>query len=185
MKKFIFLLLIIAGCNKPKEENMVALKESLSVKKDSKKFYDSDEIDHYYLDISEEKVMKLARVKNKNEEQEDFISLLVSHYPDSITEPNFEIKLHKYKFKKTELNETKKKEVENIFSKKDSIQTEFSSCLPYYRDIFIFKKNDSIIGIAKVCFGCGVSRFLGSEVDTDGFGLYSELNKLKKIIREK
>ena len=185
MKKYLFLFLIVASCNKtnPKKENFATIKESSTAKMELKKFYDCDKIEHFYLDISEEKVMKLAEIKNRNKGQNNLIDLLVSHYPDSISEPNFEANLLKYKFIKTELSEIKKMEVENIFSKKDSVQTEFSSCLPYYRDIFIFKNKDSIVGIAKVCFGCGVSKFRGSKVNTDGFGLYSELNKLKKIIR--
>jgi hypothetical protein len=187
MKKYLFLFLIVTSCNKttPKKENLAVIKESSTAKRELKKFYDCDKIEHFYLDISEEKVMKLAKIKNRNKDQNNLIGLLVSHYPDSISEPNFEANLLKYKFIKTELSEIKKTEVENIFSEKDSVQTEFSSCLPYYRDIFIFKKKDSIVGIAKVCFGCGVSKFRGSKVNTDGFGLYSELNKLKKIIRKK
>jgi hypothetical protein len=187
MKKVIFLVLIVVSCNKinSEKENLQTRKENLTAKRELKKFYDSNKIEHYYLDISEEKVMKIAKIKNRNRDQNNLIGLLVSHYPDSISEPNFESNLIKYKFTKTELKGAKKKEVENIFSEKDSAQTEFSSCLPYYRDIFIFKKNDSIVGIAKVCFGCGVSRFLGSKLDTDGFGLPTELEKLEKILRGK
>ena len=187
MKKYLFLFLIISACNKakPKAENTLKEKQSSIAKKELKKFYDSDRIEHYYLDISEEKVDKMLDVKNRSIDQNNLIGLLISHYPDSISEPKFEENLLKYKFVKTELNGKKKSEVENIFTQKDSAQTEFSSCIPYYRDIFIFKKNDSIVGIAKVCFGCGVSRFLGSKVDTEGFGLYSELNKLEKILRKK
>jgi hypothetical protein len=187
MKNYFFLFLIIASCNKinPKKENLAIRAEKSTAKKELKKFYDSDKIEHFYLNISEEKVIELLRNKNKNSDQNNLTDLLVGHYPKTISEPNFEAKLAKNKFIKTELSEIKKKEVENIFSQKDSAQTEFSSCLPYYRDIFIFKKNDSIVGIAKVCFGCGVSQFKGTKINTDGFGLSSELEKLEKIIRNK
>lgn len=187
MKKYLFLFLIIISCNKtsPKKENLEFRKENLTPKKELKKFYDADEIEHFYLNISEEKIMELFEKRKRNPERDKLKSLLVSHYPNSISEPNFEADLTKFKFVKTQLSEIKKKEVENIFSQKDSVQTEFSSCLPYYRDIFIFKKNDSIVGIAKVCFGCGVSQFNGTKINTEGFGLRSQLEELEKIIRNK
>jgi len=109
--------------------------------------------------------------------------ILSGYYPDSISRQNFESDLLRYTFVKTELNKEKKKEVETIFTQKDSIQMTFSGCIPMYRDIFVFKRNDSITGIAKVCFGCGVAHFYGTKVDTEGFGMRSELKKLEKIIR--
>ena len=81
------------------------------------------------------------------------------------------------------LNKKKKTEVENVFTEKDSVPSSFSSCIPYYRDFFIFKSNDSLVGISKVCFGCGVSIFSPSNANTNGFGLHSELKKLEKIIK--
>ena len=161
------------------------IKKKSNVKKELKKFYECDKIEHFYLNVSEEKVMKLLRNKNKTTNETILQKLLVSNFPESITEPNFESILLENKFIKTELNKIKKSEVENIFSQKDSLKTEFSSCIAYYRDVFVLKKDDSIIGIAKVCFGCGISQFKGTKVDTEGFGLYTELEKLEKIIRNK
>lgn len=109
--------------------------------------------------------------------------ILSGYYPDSVSRPNFESDLLSYSFIKTELSKEKKKEVEKIFTQKDSIQTTFSGCIPMYRDVFVFTRNDSITGIAKVCFGCGVAHFYGTKVDTKGFGMRSELKNLEKIIR--
>ncbi|MCC9071566.1 hypothetical protein LNQ49_08240 [Flavobacterium sp. F-65] len=177
MKKyFLLLILTIISCNHSKEKR--------TPKKELEKFFESDKIDHYYLDISEDKIINILCIKNKTKDEKELGGLLASHYPDSISEPDFELKLKKFHFIKKELSEKKKKEVETVFSQKDSLQNEYSSCLPNYRDIFIFKRKNSIIGIAKVCFGCGVTQFLGTKVDTDGFGLPTELDKLEKIIRE-
>lgn len=187
MKKFLFLILVITSCNElnTKKDNLKITEEKSTSKKELEKFYDSDKIEHFYLDISEEKVIFLLRKENKNTDLNNLVELLTSNYPTTISEPNFEDELLKNKFIKTELSEIKKKEIDNIFRQKDSAQVDFSSCLPYYRDIFILKKNDSIIGIAKVCFGCGVSQFKGTKINTEGFGLKSELKKLEKIIRNK
>ncbi|RKS21763.1 hypothetical protein CLV94_2398 [Flavobacterium endophyticum] len=184
MKNYLFLFLIIISCNKATQKDNIQAAKPAS-KKELKKFYDSDKIEHFYLNISEDSILNLLKLKNENKDQKKLRQLLVSDYPDSVSEPNFETDLVKYKFTKTELSELKKKEVEKIFSQQDSTPAEFLSCVPYYRDIFIFKKNDSIVGIAKICFDCGISTFLGSNVDTGEFGLRSELNKLEKIVRNK
>ncbi|KIA99275.1 hypothetical protein OA93_06505 [Flavobacterium sp. KMS] len=182
MKKYYLLLILtIISCN---NSTKVIPKENIAQKKELKKFYESDKIDHYYLDISEDAFFSLMKKENKTQDDKSLAQLLVaSNYPNSISQPNFESDLKKFHFAKHELNKEKKKEIENIFSQQDSLRYEYAGCLPKYRDIFIFKKNDSIIGIAKVCFGCGVSQFLGTKVDTDGFGLQTELEKLEKIIR--
>jgi len=201
MKKYILFLLIISSCQKLKVENKNAGAENDSLKtilvennsstrgvefvKNSlhRKFFNSDKIEHYYLDISEDAAIDLDQ--KKTHDSKILASLLMSGYPKTLVEPNLEKNLKKFKFVKTILSPQKKTEVENIFSEKDSIQTVVSGCIPYYRDIFIFKRNDTITGIAKVCFGCGVSQFHGTKIETGGFGLQSELEKLKKIIREK
>lgn len=136
------------------------------------------------MDISQDKLIDILSIKNKTKDEKELGELLASHYPDSISEPNFELKLKKLHFVKNELSEEKREKTEAVFSQKDSLRNEYSSCLPNYRDIFIFKRKDSIIGIAKVCFGCGITQFYGAKVDTDGFGLRTELDKLEKIIRE-
>ena len=105
------------------------IKKKSNVKKELKKFYECDKIEHFYLNVSEEKVMKLLRNKNKTTNETILQKLLVSNFPESITEPNFESILLENKFIKTELNKIKKSEVENIFSQKDSLKTEFSSCI--------------------------------------------------------
>ncbi|KFF17327.1 hypothetical protein B0A62_09685 [Flavobacterium hydatis] len=181
MKKYYLLLILtIISCN---NSTKVIPKENIAQKKELKKFYESDKIDHYYLDISEDIFFDPIRIKSKNEDTIKLNKILMYSYPDSVSEPNFELNLKKFHFIKHELSKEKKKEVENIFSQQDSLRNEYAACIPKYRDIFIFKKNDSIIGIAKVCFGCGISQFLGTKVDTDGFGLQTELEKLEKIIR--
>mgnify|MGYP001994192344 CR=1 FL=1 len=40
------------------------------------------------------------------------------------------------------------------FSEKEHDNIYASPCIAIYRDIVIFKKSGSIIGVAKICFGC-------------------------------
>lgn len=89
----------------------------------------------------------------------------------------------KYSYKKSKLSSKQEKEIENIFSEKDSLQTDGYACIAEYRDVFIFKKKEKTVGIAKICFKCGRFQITGSKLDTSGFGLWNELDRLKNIVR--
>lgn len=193
MKRLLLILIVIfVSCNN--SNKTVVKKEKEKVvddfhevewieRKEFKPFFTSDKIDHYYLNISDDNVLKILGGDTIVNNRKRLSMILANYYPDSISQPHFEDDLIKYNFVKTELSQRKKKEVEGIFTQKDSIQMVFSGCIPMYRDIFIFKRNDSITGIAKICFGCGMAHFYGTKVDTEGFGTRFELKKLEKIIR--
>ncbi|MWB93784.1 hypothetical protein GON26_05390 [Flavobacterium sp. GA093] len=191
MKRLLLLLVVIfISCkdsNKTVEKKEKAVDDVHEVvrieRNEFKTFFIADKIDHYYLKISDNSLLNILKGDTIVKDQKKLSMILSGYYPDSISRPNFESDLIKYTFVKTELNKKKKREVEKIFTQKDSMQMTFSGCIPMYRDIFIFKKNDSITGIAKICFGCGVAYFYGTKVDTEGFGMKSELKKLEKIIR--
>ena len=181
MKRLLLILIVIfVSCN---NSNKTEIKKEEVVKKDLEPFFIADKIDYYYLDISDFSVYDILRKKRIVDDQIKLSSLLSGNYPQTISEPNFESDLLKFNFVKTELTQEKKKEVEAIFTQNDSLSPDVASCIPKYRDIFIFKRNDSLIGIAKICNGCGESQFLGTKVDTHTFGLASELEKLYKIVR--
>ncbi|PXY41707.1 hypothetical protein DMB65_07105 [Flavobacterium cheongpyeongense] len=182
MKKYIFIItaIIISSCNNSKKENTNNKKV---VKKELRPFFDSDEINHYYLNFSEEDFMKIM-MKEKNTPKElEFIDLFVHHFPDTIPKENFEKILLNYNYKKSNLSLKQQKEIENVFSEKDSLQDAFAACAAEYRDIFIFKKKKETVGIVKMCFKCGRVQFVGNKIDTEGFGLWTELDKLRKIVR--
>lgn len=108
----------------------------------------------------------------------------MGYYPDdTIPKKNFEKTLLRHNYKKMILSLKQQKEIESIFSEKDSLQTNGYACVPEYRDIFLFKKKEKTIGLAKICFKCGRFQIIGSQLDTSGFGLWEELDKLKSIVR--
>lgn len=50
--------------------------------------------------------------------------------------------------------------------------------------IFLFlRRKKKTVGTAKICFERGRFQITGSKIDTNGFGLWSELDRLKNIIR--
>ncbi|WP_163399873.1 hypothetical protein [Flavobacterium fluviatile] len=181
MKKYIFIItvIIISSCNNYKKTDSENQK---TVKKELRPFFDSDEIEHFYLNFSDDDFYKLIRKDNKTEKELEFSDLFVGYYPDNIPE-DFEKILLKHNYKKSKLNIKQQKRIESVFSEKDLPIPDAAACIAEYRDIFIFKKRGRIIGISKICFKCNRFQIIGSKIDVSIFGFPDELDKLKKIVR--
>jgi len=177
---FVFIIVVISSCN---NFTKVDVADKKVVEKELTPFFDSDKIDHYYLNFSEEDFVKLTSKDPVTKKEKEFSNLYMRYYPDSIPKENFEKILLSHNYKKSNLSINKEKDIQNVFSAKDSLMTEGYACVAEYRDIFIFKKKEKIVGIAKICFKCGRYQIIGSKLDTSGFGLWSEFDKLKNIVR--
>lgn len=187
MTKFIFTLIVIviSSCNHAKKEE-IKNKDSLKVtKKELRPFFDSDKIDHYYLNFSEDEFTKFIKKDNRTKKEEEFSNLFTGYFPDSLPKKDFEKTLLNHNYKKSNLSIKEQNEIEDVFSEKDSLKDYGYACVAEYRDIFLFKKQEKTIGIAKICFKCSRFQIIGSKIDVSGFGLWEELDKLKNIIRTK
>ncbi len=91
--------------------------------------------------------------------------------------------LLKYDLKKSNLSRKQQRQIQDVFSEKDSIEINELACIPEYRDVFIFKKKEKTVGIAKICFKCGRFQIIGSKINTQYFGFRTELDKLHNIVR--
>ncbi|MFB9109209.1 hypothetical protein [Flavobacterium gyeonganense] len=182
MKKYIFIItaIIISSCNNSEKENT---NNEKVVKKELRPFFDSDEINHYFGNYTLESVIDFTGKSKRSKKQQELECLFVGYFPDSIPKEDFGQILLSHNYKKSNLTIKQQKEIENIFSEKDSLQMSAYACVPEYRDIFLFKKKEKTIGIAKICFKCGRFQIVGSKIDTQYFGLGTELDKLHKIIR--
>jgi len=180
MKKYIFTLIVIAisSCNHSKKEEIK--NTTKATKKELRPFFDSNKIDHYYLDFSDDEFTKFIRKDNLTKEEEEFSDLFMGHFPNTIPKEDFEKSLLNHNYKKSDLSTKQQSEIQNIFSEKDSLMDYGYACVAEYRDIFLFKNKEKTIGIAKICFKCSRFQIIGSKIDVSGFG--KELGKLKKIV---
>ncbi|CAD0001750.1 hypothetical protein [Flavobacterium chungangense] len=181
MKKNILIItsIILFGCNNSKKAD---LNKEKVVKKELRPFFDSDQICHYYLGSTSD-FEHLSNDKAKQtEKKKEFSTFFYGYYPKNV-EKSFEKLLLKYKYKKSNLSIKQQKQIEGIFSEKDSLKNDACACIAEYRDIFIFKKEGKTVGIAKICFKNARFQITGSKIDTEDFGLIDKLDRLKKIVR--
>ncbi|HCN50383.1 MAG TPA: hypothetical protein DIT10_15055 [Chryseobacterium sp.] len=154
-------------------------------------FYDFDQVDYYSIDISTQDISEIEYQRKKNsfeykkisKKDSLFLSILRNNHPETIEE-DFPEKLIKYGFKKTDINKKRYPEINTIFSEKPCNDDLGSFCIPIFRDIFIFRKKDQIVGIAKICYSCHLATIIGTERNIRNFGSCGDFRKLQELMNK-
>lgn len=150
-------------------------------------YFDFDEVQYFNQDIKKDDLGLLLDNQNSNITDSIRVNLIVSSFPKHSNDLVHLEEIEKFGYKKVHINFIQKKLIGLIFSQGliPQFEKEGSGCLPVYRDIFIFKKNNNIIGIAKVCIECEDTYFFGEKVNTFWFGNNLEYFWLKELVCNK
>ena len=172
---FIVSLVVFFSCSFSKE------------KKNDKSFFDFDKVVHFSKDINETEILniyQLAEQNGKGSNEDIYANLVSEFYPLNI-EREFEKDLYDFNFNSKKVDSKKHFELNHIFSERKCDSSFVFACVPIYRDILLFYKNDSLIGIAKICFQCRQSHILGAKNNTGDFGQCGGYEKLYKLLKSK
>ena len=173
----IFLFLSCSEKTETTKNNDESLSEVTEPRQPGKAFFDFDKVEYYFNDISEQDAENLS-VKDKPSKKETILSKLLGEDNMKYTD-----ELEKYDFEKTIMSNYKLDSISKIFSENPCKTGYVEACIPVYRDIFIFKKNEKIVGKAKVCFGCRLYSIEGTKLNTENFGQCGDFEKLEKLIK--
>lgn len=175
MKPFLIFLLsfFFFSCQDVKKSN-----------ENTNHFFDFDEIEYYHKDISLQEWVEIARKENKTSEEIALLKILNTDYPTSIKDLNFIAELEKLYSEKTKIEKSKFKEIGDIFSEKYYGNYELYGCEPFYRDILVFKSNNKIVGISKICFECSLHCTIGTKKNTKQLGQNGDYAKLKVLLKK-
>ena len=176
MKKnsLFILLLFIVSCNNKTDKNLEI----------AEKYFEFDKVEHFQVNNNDE-VWKLLKTPESERtiEGKYFHKILMEYnYPKSVNDSAFFIKLTKLYPKINIVDSTLYKSLSKIFSNHKIELKESNACDAFYWDIFIFKKNGKVNGIAKICFDCNLQYIVGSKTNTANFGANGEFEELKKLI---
>lgn len=146
-------------------------------------FFDFDEIDYYRPKKIRRDVSVLGAKEDKTPDDLLKIKILISKYPESISNDYFlkdfsKLGLKKYVIKKSHLSK-----IDGVFSVKENGFFTVSGCIAIYNDILVFKKKGKVTGLVKICFDCNQFVFRGSNEDVSSFGDNNDLSILKSILR--
>ena len=123
--------------------------------------------------------------QNSKIEEEKYNIILNDEFPKTINEINFIKDLSSLGFKKSSIKPKKFTDLNQIFVEKSEQDGIVFACIPVFRDLLVFKKNNKITGFAKICFECNQSHIIGSKSDTKNFGQGQDYEKLGKILESK
>ena len=157
-----------------------------SCKKEPEPFYEFDTVDYYHVDINQDERMALFDRQN-NPERDDkiFWDLFFKNTTTkALKDKEFIANLKRlYKIQGT-INKKYYGAINNIFSEKFNSSDYTIACEPEYRDILIFKKDNKVTGIAKICFECEKSNLIGTNKKTAYLGNENDFSRLKGILNE-
>ncbi len=152
--------------------------EYLFTNNECKPYFDFDEVIHYQSNIHDYEV--IGRKNN------DLNYLLFGCGFESLQDSIY-LEKGDSLFQKKFISKENHAIIDKIFCKQVINQDElyFSECIAIYRDIFVFRKEKKITGIAQICFDCNQFTSIGAKQDTKNFGVNYEFSNLAKLIKKK
>lgn len=150
-------------------------------------FFDFDKVDHYFAPLNDDEVSSLW--PEDEEAVPDNVRLTLDivegDEPQKIPEriSVFIDKLKDIGYTKEIVDTTHIAALKDIFREKsEDPSAMFTTCIPVYRDILLFKRDGKVVGIAKICFDCVRSHIVGTEANTWNFGQHGDYGRLAKIL---
>ncbi|MFC5980240.1 hypothetical protein [Flavobacterium salmonis] len=187
MKNILLSLIIILvfSCETKRKQESQNVSQANPKKIIGKKFFEYDEIDHYFNNYDEDKLSELYDNQSKTEIDSFKMGVILDRIPKDSLDLKFVDKLNEIGYVKTKIPKSKFKGIDSIFIEKSVENPTATGCIYVYRDILIFKKNDVVVGTAKICFGCGASQITGTSAITDNFGQKGDYSILESLLKRK
>jgi len=185
----LLILLLIISCNKKSEEEFPEYRTQEELNEritEGKPFFDFDEVVHYQIDISEEDYYKLKKEDTISRQTQLLEVFLEWESPSNDKDKaDFQEAVNSDRVLKKVVNSKYYDELRTgIFTEKKCDEITVTSCLPLYRDIFVFSKGEKETEIVKICFDCKQVSFSKGIFIYDCFGMNGEFKRLKEIISE-
>ena len=150
-------------------------------------YFEFDDIEYYRLDPKYVKLsenIKIIEDKDSSKIENFEFNIIHGYKPDGTSDKNFPKKLLDVGYVKKSIEPKFYNEISSIFSEKRAIDSYSMGCIPWFRDILIFKNKGNISGIAKICFKCRQSIIRGTIKNVENFGQDGDFEKLNKILNE-
>lgn len=188
MKKLIYLIfvgLIIIGCKKepehtPEKSSSENIETPTTKAENCIPYFEFDEVDYYHIDISDRAVFNL----NNSKESKDklLFSILNERTLSKLSDTIFIDELNDLGYTKTIVGPSDFSEFNQIFCERTHNNTSESACETIFRNILVLKKENRIVGTAKICFDCQKSSIAGTDRNTIDFGQSGDYRKLNNLL---
>lgn len=147
--KNLFYLLFFAGFGIKAQEVSFKKNGEIILRKDTVRF---DEIIHYKMNKSFSGD-NLRFKKHLSARKKIIYGIVKADVPRTVSDTLFVKDLEKLNFHKERLEIAQYPKIAEIYSRGSGNYE--TACVKTFRDILVFKKNNKIVGISKICFDCG------------------------------
>ncbi|NOQ72137.1 MAG: hypothetical protein GQ574_09055 [Crocinitomix sp.] len=147
-------------------------------------YFDFDEVEYYQAHVSEASLSQMRQDKKADPKTKRFGDILEGNVPKSIADTSFLQELDEFGFEYQIVPESKHYELNDLFREKSADPSETKIMdMSVYSSILVFKNENQIVGIAKVCFGSSEIQIVGTDANTDRFGSCLGYRKLSDLLR--
>lgn len=151
--------------------------------KTGKKYFDYDAITHYSNNYDGYKLQELIEIQPKSTVDSLKLNVIIGITPRDISDLFFIERLEEIGYTRKSIDKSIFKDIDKIFIEKSVDEHLATSCIPIYRDILLFKKQNKVIGTAKICFDCMDSQINGTAANTSNFGQDGDYRRLQAILK--
>jgi len=179
------VILALYSCSDHSSNLKISDVNNQSKKMTGKKFFEYDEITYYHCNCEESKIEGELFGNQKSTERDSLkIGIITGDIPKDISDLSFIEKLEQIGYTKHTVDKSNFADIDSIFIEKQDGERIATACMYIYRDILIFKKQNRVIGTAKICFACMDNQIRGTTAQTDNFGQDEDYIRLKTILRK-
>lgn len=176
------VMLLLVGCKQ--ETYTVTTTGGLVTIPTQNYFFDFDEM--IYYSATEEHTMEMFTNKDRSLKDSIIENLIGDYHHTSLNDTIALSYLDSMGFDKKIIPNSKHAALKEIFREKSYTDDgATTSCEPVFRDMFVFKKEGKVSGIAKICYGCDKHQIMGTAANTEGFGESGEYKKLADIVAKR
>lgn len=148
MKKiFLLLILVILSCKQQSYKN---------------KTLDFDQVSHFHIQMEDQDLFDMASQDTLAFKQQFKVDILLNNKFEKLSDTLFIKDLLEIGFVKNEISKEKLSRLQSIFTFENEQTKKVNECINIYRDILIFKTNNQITGMAKVCLECEMMHVVNS-----------------------
>ena len=148
-----------------------------------KQYFDYDQIEYYLNNLNEGKELEHYDMQSDSELDSLKMGVILGNIPSDTSDLTFIGELEAMGYTRNIIDESKFQIIDEIFTEKSVDEILANACIQVYRDIFVFKKGNKIVGVAKVCFDCWGHQIVGTKSNTSAFGQNGDFDRLYKLIR--
>lgn len=147
-------------------------------------FFLYDQIEYYHTPIAKDSLLAIKMKQEKSRKEEAFLQIVTGNIPVSMKDTLFIKNMEILNFKKEILDPKIHSKISHLFSFRETGQPIASKSNAEYLDVLIFRKNNKIVGMAKVSFEGLKHQMIGERYNDSKFGQSGEYKELDNILSQ-